>query len=130
MTEITSGNIQVGQHYIAANLIDYTGYITYNGVQYIHGASFFGQFANDTFTTSTGNMKVYLFDDVVLTTDTTLGIIDDEMGAYPEEVSIKTTGISKNYSDSENIVYPEKIKIQNITLSKSNVNNSKILYLK
>lgn len=111
-TIITSGSIAVGIHYVVANEVDGTGYVTYNGTQYNHGDSFFGQAGVTTFSQSTANVKVY--ED---TTATDVEIINtaelqDEISPYPEDSQILLINTSENFNENEEVVYPETTGIQ------------------
>lgn len=120
MIEVTSGNIQVGIRYTVSNLIDGTGYITYNTVNYYQGGSFVGQVVNDIYSTSDTNMKVYEDDTLTDVITSITSEVGDEISPYPESTLIIQQVTVENFSENEDVVFPENTIIKSqITASES-----------
>jgi len=127
MIEVISGNIQIGTRYTVSNTVDGVGYITYQGDDYYQGSSFVGQVANDTYTTSDVNMKVYADDtltDVITISTQEQG---EEIGRFPEETGIVLISTVENFNENEEVVFPESTVIKLISTEYSDINIPSII---
>ena len=112
MIEVSYRNIQFCVHYVIENTTDGSGYVTYDGTDYYHGDSFFGQNANDTYTVSTVNIKVYE-DDTELTYKSSINSDTSvEIDPFPETLQVITLNTCENFNDNEEVVYPENVVIK------------------